>query len=206
MIPLLKKRNSFRHPPRTARRGFTLLELLVVIAIMAIMLVLVLPGVGSILQANDLSSAGKLVSDQFALARQEAMARNRQVEIRFIQTTNSDFRALQLWMQKPGANNFVPLQRVAFLSPRVAISTFLSPLLSDPNATMAGTTNFGGSLGNAAYRALAFRANGAPNASLSASNNFLTIVGERDATNPSPSNYSAIQIIPENGRVHSFRP
>ncbi len=65
------------------RRAFSLLELLVVMAIIAIIAALTLPAFNNLGRAQSLSSAGSNLLDQFALARQTAVAQNRVVEVRF---------------------------------------------------------------------------------------------------------------------------
>lgn len=65
------------------QRAFSLIELLMVMAIIAIVTALTLPAFNNLGKAQSLSSAGSNLLDQFALARQTAVAQNRAVEVRF---------------------------------------------------------------------------------------------------------------------------
>lgn len=200
----------FFSPPSLLRRGFSMIELLIVISLLSVLFLLTAPALNSMLTANDLTSAAQAISDQCAFARQQALARNRSVELRFIAGGTNNFPALQLWGQVAGTN-FRPLGRVITLPARAVITTAngRSPLLTDTTALTAGATNFGGTIGQANYRALTFRANGSPYATLKSGpsgNNFFTIVSLRDIANPEPPNYVTLQVTPENGRVLTFRP
>jgi uncharacterized protein (TIGR02596 family) len=65
------------------QRAFSLIELLMVMAIIAIIAAVTLPAFNNLGKAQSLSSAGSNLLDQFALARQSAVAQNRVVEMRF---------------------------------------------------------------------------------------------------------------------------
>ncbi len=65
-------------------RAFSLLEILAVVAILEILMVLVAPAIVSSLGSSNLNKAGQTIGDQIALARQEALTRNREVQIRFL--------------------------------------------------------------------------------------------------------------------------
>src|SRR5471032_1970978 len=71
--------------------GFSLIELLVVLAIIAIVSAFAIPGIMGALQSSSLTSAGDEVSAMLSLARQHAMARNRQVEVRWYQFADPSF-------------------------------------------------------------------------------------------------------------------
>jgi prepilin-type N-terminal cleavage/methylation domain-containing protein len=71
------------------RVGFSLVELLVVIAILVLLATVSLPAFNSITRGSNLQRAGQMIGDQFALARQEAVARNRDVIVQFYETTDS---------------------------------------------------------------------------------------------------------------------
>jgi uncharacterized protein (TIGR02596 family) len=73
--------------PRTtspcAARAFSLIELLVVIAIIAIITSFAIPAATTIIRGSQLTQASQVLSDQISLARQQALSRNRQIEVRF---------------------------------------------------------------------------------------------------------------------------
>ena len=76
-------------PPRGRRavQAFTLLELLTVIAIICILMALVIPAVGNIGRANNLTVATQNFIAQINRARQEALTRNRSVEFQLLSAT-----------------------------------------------------------------------------------------------------------------------
>jgi len=67
-------------------RGFTLVELLTVMAVMGILMVLTVPAVGPLIQSYNLNRAASLVTDEFTFARQSALTKNTDVEVRFIKS------------------------------------------------------------------------------------------------------------------------
>ena len=77
-------------------RAFSLIELLTVIAIMAILIALVAPAVSGIGGANNLTVATQSLIDQLNKARQEAISRNRVVQVQFLKTSrNADSNAFR---------------------------------------------------------------------------------------------------------------
>ena len=67
----------------SSRRAFSLIELVVVIAIIAIVAAFAVPAVGDIMKGSKLTQASQMLVDQFTLARQSALSRNRSIEVRF---------------------------------------------------------------------------------------------------------------------------
>ncbi len=187
--------------------AFSLLELLVVIAIFAIMAAVTLPAFSSINQAEGVNRAGQTLGDTVILARQEAVSKNRDIEVRIIDVADPLFpgyRAIQLWINDAAGTNPSPLGKIQRLPDGVIIaSNSLSPLLT-ADANVSGSTNFG-ALGKRDYRGFRIRANGALPQSVTPTNNFLTVQLAKDTGEP-PGNFYAIRVNPVTGRVTTHRP
>jgi uncharacterized protein (TIGR02596 family) len=177
---------------------------LVVITIFAIMAAVTLPAIGSLRQAGGINRGGQILGDLIILARQEAVAKNRNIEVRIIDVADPmwpGYRAVQLWLVDE-SGFATPLGKVQRLPDGIVVaSNSLSPLLTaDTNVT--GTTNFG-ALGSRPYKGFQIRASGA--LSVTTTNNFLTVQLARGTGTP-PNNYYAVQVNPVTGRVSIHRP
>ena len=191
--------------------GFTLVELLVVMTIIVILSTLSLPAFTTIIRGSTLTRAGQLISDQFALARQEAVTQNRDVQVRFYNLTSgvsTGWRGIQLLRidQTPTGTGTTALSRVAVIPDGIVITTnldstnhSLSPLITGSNpVTLPG-------YGSASYSFFRFRANGSLENSVGATENYITLVNATGSGNP-PANYYTIQINPLTGKTSVFRP
>lgn len=69
--------------------GFSLVEMLVVLAVVAIMGAFAMLGLNSVLEGSRIEQAGRMILDEINLGRQTAVARNRNVEVRFIKKSRS---------------------------------------------------------------------------------------------------------------------
>lgn len=190
-------------------KAFSIIELLVVVAILAIMVTLSVPAISSITQGNGVSRAGQTIGDMIILGRQEAVAKNRDVEVRIVEVPSSqsgggELAAIQLWELTESTAK--PLSKVGRLPDGIAVSakSALSPLLKSDNSVASGSTNFG-SLGDCAYFGFKIRANGMLSSSVTMDNNFLTICATSDTQSP-PANYYTIRVNPVTGRVNIYRP
>jgi len=195
----MKKRGSF---------AFSLIELLAVMAVVAIIIAISLPAFTSLTSGSNLNRAGQMVGDQIALARQEAVARNRDVQVTFYNLTNGTtkgWRGMRILRVDQTQNGTVTnvATRLVQIPDGIVISAdpATSPLLS---AGRTGTTNLPG-YGTVEYSSFRFRANGSMESGFGATNNSLTLQNASAQGNP-PSNYYTIQVNPLTGKVSVYRP
>jgi uncharacterized protein (TIGR02596 family) len=191
-------------------RAFSLIELLVVVAIIATLSVLAVPAITSVASGTSLARGGQLVADQFALARQEATGKNREVQVRFVWKDGavSGWRGVQLWA--PSANDvtdYRPVGRIAWLPEGTLVSgvAAMSPLIGSP--TIPETNGDFPGRGPTKYCGFRFRPGGGTDLNFNSSSNFVTVVQDRDASvATAPANYAVIQVDPVNGRTRTYRP
>jgi uncharacterized protein (TIGR02596 family) len=191
-------------------RAFSLVELLVVVAIIAAVSVLAFPAITSVTNGSALTRAGQMVADQFALARQEATGKNRDVQVRFVWKAGQPdgWRGIQLWAAAPNdVTDYRPMTRIAWLPEGTLISdvSTMSPLIDGP--TMPETNAVFPGRGLTKYCGFRFRAGGGTDLSFNTSSNFVTVVHDHDAAaTVAPANYAVVQVDPVNGRVRTYRP
>jgi len=209
MIALLRK--------NIPTRAFSLVEMLVVISIIAILAGFSLPAMNQIQSATALSSASESLVDQLKLARQQAVTRNRPVEVRLYQLPDpSDaskkvWRGLQLFIVEE--DGLVAAERPVYFPAqvRMADSATYSSLLdqSRVDVTQGSGADSGVTLpgvgGNYNYRAFRFRPDGSTSLASSA---FATLYpGNAPTSGSAPAqNWFAVQIDSLTGAVQTFRP
>ncbi len=207
------------------RRAFSLLELLVGIGIMMILMALVLPATSSLMRSMNMSRAASMITDEMNFARQTALSRNQDVEVRFyrvgskLDSANKQYRACRILLAD-GADpsKAQPLSKLKYLPDNVIVSgdAAFSPLLDYTNTSRSGLVHSNEALpgvaGTSEYVGFLFRANGGTSlkpVTPPVGNWFFTIHGENVQTNAStglPDNYFTAQIDPVTGRLRSYRP
>lgn len=198
---------------RECRGGFSLIELLVVMAIIGILMALVVPSLGSVLESGRLTQALTLLNGQLNLARQNAVALNEPVFFRMIRKdASSPFDRIQL-VTVDSSGRASPLGRVAVFPTQTAIArdTTLSSLMApdstgerpasavnDPALPGLGTT----------YRYVQFSFRPRGSMAVNIQNCwFLTVLAARHENDSTlPPNYAVLQIDPINGGIQVYRP
>lgn len=194
---------------RCRAAGFSLVELLVVVAIITMLMAVAGPGMLSITAGTQVNRGGQLVADALSLARQEAAARSREVEVRFYNLSTAPsaakWQGIQLWITDEGATTPRPLSRLKLINDPVIMEhgATYSPLIG--LATQSTSTLSGHGSALYSYVSVRFRAGGTLDQSVVAGSNFLTIRDQRDTSTP-PHNYYTIQINPMTGKVDVYRP
>lgn len=192
------------------RRAFSLVELLVVMAIMVLILTLITPAFNSVLRGGAITRSGQTVSDQLALARQTAIARNQIVTVRFLKMpgdgveTEPRYRGIQAVAQQDDGS-LKPLSRVVKLDPNneIADAAELSTIISKPSVT--GSTDVGGK--SVTYAGFRFRPDGSTDLDLTSADGwYLTVKDTRPSDDPIPTNFFTIRIDPFTGQGRVFRP
>lgn len=201
--------SSPRTPVAKPAAAFSMIELLAVLTIVIILMAVTGPAVLSSMGGSNINRAGQLIGDKIALARQEALTRNREVQVRFFHWPSGQqpgWRAVQVWRVETSDSQStqVPVSRLERLPDGIVISELdlLSPLLSaDPQ--VAGTTNISGS--PVTYAGFRFQPNGVADDSITATNNFVTVQSANE-TSPKPKNFYTLQVHPLTGKISVFRP
>ena len=196
---------------RRARPGaaaFSLIEVLVVLGVISIVAVLTLPTLNSAFTSAKINSATQMIADTIALARQEAVAKDRYVQVRFYKITTGTqqgWRAIQVFRMEPnsGGSTTVAVTRLQTLPDGIILSPTLSPLLTADSA-ISGTDTLP-IYGSTSYGGFCFLPSGETENSLTAQNNYITV---QNATSPGapPSNYSTLQVNLVTGKVITYRP
>jgi len=162
------------------------------------------------MRGTALETTGQQVADAMTLARDNAIARSRRTEVRFIKIPAQDgsetLQVIQPWIVKDDSGAMVPIDRPTRLPDNIAISetNALSPLLNSPNILVGKMKIFGV---DHSYIAIAYRADGSLEGLNSGSNTFLTIVpAQVRMSGTEPSNFRSIYINPVTGKIYIFSP
>jgi uncharacterized protein (TIGR02596 family) len=206
------------------RKGFSMIEILAVMAVMGILIAIAIPTVGPLLRASNINHAAGMITDELNQARQLALTKNRDVEVRFYQLPKKSggtkqYRALRTFFTNGGdATKSKAIGKIKFLPDPVIISdaSNFSTLLDYNNPSRAGLVRSEEAIpaitDPVTYISFTFRANGGTNLSPvtpPVGNWFLTLYLEdapKNASTQLPDNYCNVQIDPVTGRVRSYRP
>jgi uncharacterized protein (TIGR02596 family) len=189
-------------------RGFSLIELLVVLAVVSILAVIAIPAMNSSMTSTKLTAAGQMISDTIGLARQEAVTKDRDVQVRFYNigaNTWPGWRAIQVLRVEPtsSGSSLVAVTKLRLLPDAIILSSTLSPMVSaDPAVT--GTTTLP-IYGTATYGGFCFLPSGEVESALTTANNYVTVQSATAQGSP-PANYSTLQVNLTTGKVTTYRP
>ncbi len=200
---------------QSVRSGFTLIELLTVMAIIVTLASLATMAVTSMTQSSSLTQAGGVVQASLSQARQEAVARSCEVQVRFFQlpTTqdgSAEWNALQIWYVRETVGGAVeaPASKLLRLPATVAISgdVTLSPILT-ADATLAGKIDVS-EFSQVDFAGFRIRADGSLDESVTGAENYLLLhrSGIQATSSTLPDNFVAFQINPLTGAVQEYRP
>lgn len=215
------------------KRAFSLIELVIVISVIVIIAAFTIPALNTVLKGSQLSQGAGLLVGQLNIARQQALSRNRQIEVRFYRYADVEmpgeslsdpstgkFRALQLFQITP-QGVALPIEKMQTLPSSVifsqttgqGLSTLLDqptaftpkkPLVNDSAAPRLGR----GVDHNYDYISFRFMPDGSTDRKPT-SNWHVTVIGINDKlTSPSqpPPNFFTVQIDPVSGVTKIYRP
>lgn len=209
--------------------GFSLIEMIVVVGIIAIIAVFAVPAASTIIRGSQLTQASQILTDQFNLARQQALTKNRSIEVRFYRFADSEqpgeevdkpetgkFRAIQVF-EVLETGTPVPLGKIQRLPNSVVfndgeLSTLIDttpggstqsprrPTDTDPELPRGVGKNY-------EYAAFRFLPDGSTN--LQPTKNWYTtihaITDVVEGDTP-PPNFFTLQIDPVSGTTKGYRP
>lgn len=201
-----------------------MIEMLAVLAVIGILAAAAIPVVAPLMRASSINHAAAMLSDEFNQARQFALTKNRDVEVRFYQLPKKSggdqaYRAFRAFLAD-GADSSKsrPFGKVKYFPEPVIISdnSQFSTLLDHGNSNRSGLSHgqeiLPGRAAPVPYVGFMFRANGGTNLSPVTpplGNWFLTLYREdaaKDTATELPHNYCNIQIDPTTGRSKIYRP
>ncbi len=210
------------HPPQN-RSAFSLIELVAVISIIIIIAAFAVPAANTILRGSQLTQAAQLISGQLSLARQQALTRNRSIEVRFFQYADGEqpgekpedpasgkFRAIQMFeVLENGVP--IPLSKLERLPVSIVfndedLSTLIKdktpedPRPSDPELPRGVDRNY-------KYVSFRFRPDGSTDLN-PIKQWYITLHSLTDEVSGSepPPNFFTVQIDPVSGSTRNYRP
>ena len=215
------------------RRAFSLIELVIVISVIVIIAAFTIPAMNTILKGSQLTQGSNLLVGQLNFARQQALSRNRVIEVRFYRYPDPEipgeditnlktgkFRALQLFQILP-TGVAIPVDKaqtlpggVIFsysdtdgLSSLIDLPTGLKPKRPGIDDKAAPRLPRGVDL-NYEYVSFRFLQDGSTDRNPTGKW-FITVIGINDIlegpTKP-PPNFFTVQIDPVSGVTKIYRP
>lgn len=223
------------NPPKLRRHAaFSLVELVIVISVIVIIAAFTMPAMNTLLRGSHLTQASGILVGQLNIARQQALSRNRPVEVRFYRyadpeipgETVSDpktgrYRAMQLFEVLP-TGVALPINKIQVLPGGTVFAyaegTGISSLLDKATAGRDSDKKPGVDDPNAPrlprgvdlnyeYASFRFNQDGSTNKSPTG-NWFVTVVNINDNVqgNQPPPNFFTVQIDPVSGTTRTYRP
>jgi uncharacterized protein (TIGR02596 family) len=210
--------------PGCHRQGFSLMELLIVIAMMGIVATMVTPVCVATLRGMQLTTGARKFSDQLKYARQQALAKNRSVEVRFYQYSDPEqgenvgpsslakYRAIQLFEISDDPNTsgdtYIAVGKIVQLPPSIILDqgSTLSSII--PVVALSGTLSIPRVGTKYNFSKFRFRSDGSTDLPRGSGLQFLTLhdAASGDSLVNIPPNYVTLQIDPSNGHITTHRP
>jgi uncharacterized protein (TIGR02596 family) len=220
-------------PISPRRQAFSLIELVIVISVIVIIAAFTIPAMNTILKGSQMSQGAGILVGQLNIARQQALSRNRQIEVRFYRYADPEvpgedvtkpesgrYRAMQLFQIMPNGIA-LPIDKVQTLPGSVVFSQSttegLSSLLDEPTASKPKKPGIDDRAAprlprgvdlNYEYLSFKFMQDGGTDRTPTKTW-FVTIIGLNDrlesATKP-PPNFFTVQVDPVSGVTKTYRP
>ena len=220
-------------PTSQRAHAFSLIELIIVISVIVIIAAFTLPAMNTVLKGSQLSQGAGLIIGQLNIARQQAIARNKPVEVRFYRFADPEvpgedvttpatgkFRAMQLF-QVQASGVALPIDKLQTLPGGVIFAYSESKGLSsliDKNTAYApkkpGLDDKGaprlprGVDFNYEYLSFKFLQDGSTDRSPTGQW-FITLVGLNEkiiSPEVPPPNFFTVQVDPVSGVTKTYRP